>query len=136
MNSVRSAMAENILKHMHGGQIYVDSVGVHIAEMDQFAIEVMAEMGIDMSGHKPKSFDDLEDLSFDLVISLSPEAQHTAVEMTRTMACELEYWPTFDATYVQGSRRQILLAYREARDLLRDRIVRRFSESITISQNC
>lgn len=128
-------MAENILKHMHGGQIYVDSVGVHIAEIDQFAIEVMAEIGIDMSGHRPKSFDDLEDLSFDLVISLSPEAQHAAVEMTRTMACELEYWPTLDATHAQGSRRQIVSAYREARDLLRDRIVRRFGGSIDISSS-
>ena len=87
MNSVRSPMAEGILKQLIGTKIYVDSAGVREGEVDGFAVAVMKEIGIDISKHHAKTFDDLEDSSFDLIISLSPEAQHSAVEMTRTMAC-------------------------------------------------
>jgi len=126
MNSVRSPMAEAILKYLHGHHIYVDSVGVRPGETDGFAIEVMDEIGIDLSQHKTKTFEDLEDSSFDLIISLSPEAQHKAVEMTRTMACDVEFWNTFDATVVEGSRDVRLEAYRQVRDQLMERIKGRF----------
>jgi protein-tyrosine-phosphatase len=126
LNSVRSPMAEAILKHFHGQRIYVDSVGVRPDEIDPFAIAVMDEIGIDVSRHRSKSFEDLEDTSYDLVISLSPEAQHKAVELTRTMACEVEYWPTYDATAVEGSREARIDAYREVRDQILSRILQRF----------
>lgn len=119
-------MAEALLKHLHGRHIYVDSAGVREAEIDPFAVIVMEEIGIDISRHRAKSFDDLEDTSFDLVISLSPEAQHGAVELTRTMACEVEYWPVFDPTAVEGSREEMLAAYRLVRDHLKKRIFERF----------
>ena len=122
LNAVRSPMAEAIAKHLAGDRVYVDSVGVRAGELDGFAIAVMAEIDIDLSRHNPKSFDDLEDSSFDLIVSLTPEAQHKAVEMTRTMACEVEYWPTFDPTITQGSRERILDSYREVRDGLLQRI--------------
>lgn len=127
MNAVRSPMAEGILKHLYGQRVYVDSVGVRKGEIDGFAIAVMDEIGIDLQRHKTKTFDDLEDTSYDLIISLSPEAQHKAVEMTRTMACDVEFWPTFDPTFVEGSREERLAAYRQVRDALLDRIKRRFS---------
>lgn len=126
LNSVRSPMAEAILKHFHGQRIYVDSVGVRPEEIDPFAIAVMDEIGIDISRHRSKSFEDLEDTSYDLVVSLSPEAQHKAVELTRTMACEVEYWPTYDATAVEGSREARIEAYREVRDQIVSRILQRF----------
>jgi protein-tyrosine-phosphatase len=126
LNSVRSPMAESILKHFHGQRIYVDSVGVRPEEVDPFAIAVMDEIGIDISRHRSKSFEDLEDTSYDLVVSLSPEAQHKAVELTRTMACEVEYWPTYDATAVEGSREARIEAYREVRDQIMSRILQRF----------
>ncbi len=119
-------MAEAILKHLHGNRIYVDSVGVRRGPLDAFAVTVMDEIGIDLSRHRVKSFDDLEDSYFDLVISLSPDAQHRAVEMTRTMACELSYWNTFDPTSVRGSRESRLDAYRQVRDHLMARILERF----------
>ncbi len=125
-NSVRSPMAEAMLKHLHGTRIYVDSVGVRTREIDGFVIAVMDEVGIDLASFRPKSFDDLEDSSFDLVITLSPEAQHRAVEMTRTMACEVEYWPTHDPTLAEGSREVRLEAYRQVREALSARIVERF----------
>ncbi len=125
-NTVRSPMAEAILKHLHGRHIYVDSVGVRKGELDGFAVAVMDEMGIDLSHHRPKSFEDLEDTSFDLVTSLSPEAQHKAVEMTRVMACEVEFWNTFDPSFVEGSREVRLEAYRQVRDELMRRIKERF----------
>ncbi len=119
-------MAEAILKQMHGQRIYVDSVGVRAQEIDGFVIAVMDEIGIDLAKHKPKTFDDLEDESFDLIISLSPEAQHKAVDMTRTMACEVEFWNTMDPSIVEGSREERLEAYRQVRDGLMKRIRQRF----------
>ncbi len=125
-NSVRSPMAEGLLKHLLGHKVYVDSVGVRAQEVSGFAVAVMDELGIDISRHRAKTFDDLADSSFDLIVSLSPEAQHSAVEMTRTMACEVEYWPTLDPTAVEGSREAMLSAFRQTRDDLMARIKARF----------
>ena len=127
-NAVRSPMAEGLLKHLFGQRVYVDSVGVRPGALDPFVVEVMGEIGIDISRHRPKSFDDLEDDSFDEVISLSPEAQHRAVEMTRVMACEVTFWNTFDPSMVEGSRDMRLDAYRQVRDQLRQRIHKRFDD--------
>jgi protein-tyrosine-phosphatase len=127
MNSIRSPMAEGILKFLHGDRIYIDSVGVRKKEIDGFCITVMDEIGIDMNQHKTKSFDDLEDSYFDLVIPLSPEAQHKAVEMTRVMACEVEFWNTFDPSIIESEDRETVLnAFRTVRDQLMERIKARF----------
>jgi protein-tyrosine-phosphatase len=114
------------MKYLHGRRIFVDSVGVRAQEIDGFVIAVMDEIGVDMSKHRPKTFDDLEDTSFDLIISLSPEAQHSAVEMTRTMACDVEFWPTMDPSVIEGTREERLDAYRDVRDKLMERIRERF----------
>jgi len=126
-NSVRSPMAEGLLKHLLGHRIYVDSVGVRPAAIDPFVIEVMDELGIDLSNHRGKNFEGLEDTSYDLIVSLSPEAQHQAVELTRTMACEVEFWNTFDPTLIEGNRETRLQAYREVRGTLKKRIEARFT---------
>ncbi|MDJ0949321.1 MAG: arsenate reductase ArsC [Alphaproteobacteria bacterium] len=126
MNSVRSPIAENILKHLLGQRIFVDSVGVRSQDVDGFAIAVMDEIGIDISRHRAKTFDDLEDESFDLVITLSPDAQHRAIEMTRTMACDVEYWRIMDPTIFDGSREEKLEHYRAVRDDIQRRIRERF----------
>ncbi len=126
MNAVRSPMAEAIMKHLYGHLVFVDSVGVRAAEIDGFAVAVMDEIGIDLSRHRGKTFDELDDESFDLVIALSPEAQHHAVEMTRSMACEVEFWHTFDPSIVEGSRETRLDAYRKVRDELIEKIEARF----------
>ncbi len=119
-------MAEALLKHLLGHRVYVDSAGVRAGEVDPFAVEVIEELGIDLSRHKSKSFDDLEDTSYDLIISLSPEAQHKAVELTRTMACEVEFWMTMDPSIIEGNREVRLDAYRAVRDQLKKRIEERF----------
>lgn len=126
LNSVRSPMAEGILKALYPRQVFVDSAGVRKQPVDPLAVEVMDEIGLDISKHRSKTFDDLEDSSFDLIVSLSPEAQHTAVDMTRTMSCDVEFWNTFDPTIIEGSREQRLSAYREVRDFLNKRIRTRF----------
>ena len=125
-NSIRSPMAESILKFLHGRRVYVDSVGVRKREINGFVVTVMEEIGVDMSLHKSKTFSDLEDLSYDLVIALSPEAQHQAMELTRVMACEVQFWPTFDPSIVEGRREARLQAYRQVRDDLMGRIKERF----------
>ena len=126
MNSVRSPMAEALMKHLHGKRVFVDSVGVRVRDVDPFVVEVMKELGIDLARHRGKTFDALADTSFDVVVALSPEAQHKAVELTRTTACDVEYWPTFDPTIFEGRRKQTLQAYRDVRDGLLKRIRARF----------
>ena len=125
-NAVRSPMAEALMKSLFGHLVYIDSAGVRREEINPFAVAVMDEIGIDLSRHRSKTIEDLEDTSFDLVVSLSPQAQHHAVELTRTMACEVVYWNTFDATVVVGNRETRLAAFREVRGGLLDRIKRRF----------
>ena len=126
LNAVRSPMAAALLRHLTRGGIYIESAGVRAGDLDPLAVEVMGEIGLQIAKHKPRRFEDLEDGSFDLVITLSPEAQHKAVEMTRTAATRVEYWPTMDPTAVEGSREQRLMAYRTVRDQLLQRLKRRF----------
>ena len=126
LNALRSPMAEGLLKLLHHRRIFVDSVGVRAGQLAPFAVAVMDEIGIDISRHRAKSFDSLEDTSFDLIISLSPEAHHRALEMTRTMACDVEFWNTFDPSVIEGSREVCLAAYRDVRDTLMRRIQDRF----------
>lgn len=128
MNVVRSPMAAAILRHLAGQSIYVRSAGVRAGELDPFVNVVMEELGIDISSHQPHTLQDLDDASFDLIVTLSPEAHHQALEFTRTMAVDVVYWPTMDATAMlgQGSREQILDAYRGVRDQLFKKIKRFF----------
>ena len=125
MNSVRSPMAEAIARHYFGKSLYVQSAGVRKGEPSGFAASSLAEIGIDGSRHKPRTLEELEEwegLNFDLIVSLSPEAHHAALELTRTLAADVEYWPTPDPTITQGSREQVLDAYRDVRDGLSYRI--------------
>jgi len=126
MNAVRSPMAAAMLRHLAGRKLYVKSAGVRAGELDPLAVEAMEEIGLEIGKHQPRCFEDLEDGSFDLVITLSPEAQHKAVELTRTAATRVEYWPTLDPTAVEGSLEQRLLAYRAVRDQLMERLKQRF----------
>ena len=122
MNAVRSPMAEALAKQFFGRDIYFASAGVRAGELDGFAVAAMEELGIDISKHKPHTFEDLEDSSFDVIISLSPEAHHRALEFTRTMAVDVIYWPTIDPTAVQGTRENVLDAYRNVREGLSKKI--------------
>jgi protein-tyrosine-phosphatase len=129
LNAVRSPMAAGIFRELFGKSIYVGSAGVQRGELDPFAVAVMAEIGIDIARHKPHTFeelDELEGLNFDLIVTLSPRAHHKALELTRTMAAAVEYWPTHDPTAVEGSREQRLEAYRAVRDALMTHIRERF----------
>ncbi|MFO1168206.1 MAG: arsenate reductase ArsC [Rhodoblastus sp.] len=121
-NAVRSPMAEAIARYYYGREIYFASAGVKEGELDPFAVAAMDDIGIDIHKYKPHTFEDLEDSSFDLIVSLSPEAHHKALEFTRTLAVDVVYWPTVDPTAVQGSREQMLDAYRAVRDGLKKRI--------------
>ena len=128
LNAVRSPMAAAILRHLGGRRIYVESAGVRAGEVDPFVAAVMDEIGIDMTRHEPRTLAELHDTTFDLIVTLSPEAHHQALELTRTMAVDVEYWPTFDASIMigQGNREQTLESYRAVRDRLFQRIKSRF----------
>ena len=137
LNAVRSPMAAAVLKRMLGSSLYVGSVGVRKGELDPFAGAVMEEIGIDINDHKPITFDELEDLeglNFDLIVTLSPEAHHKALELTRVLAVEVEYWPTADPTVVEGSREQRLEAYRAVRDQLAQNIRERFVARVSVNE--
>ena len=130
LNRVRSPMAAALLRRHWRGQVHIDSCGLEAsAEPDPFAVAVMGEIGLDLSGHVPKTFDTLEDGSFDVVVSLTPQAQARAAEMARGYAVEVEHWPIADPTLGQGSREQRLQLYRQVRDELDQRIARRFLAS-------
>ena len=131
-NSVRSPMAASLLQQMFPQTLYVRSAGVKKGEPDPFVAAVMAELGQDISSHKPMTFEELEDwegLNFDLIITLAPEAHHKALDLTRTLAAEVEYWPTHDPTGTEGNREQKLAAYREVCDTLLLRIRKRFAKA-------
>ncbi|MFK7792698.1 MAG: low molecular weight phosphatase family protein [Devosiaceae bacterium] len=128
MNAVRSPVAELLAKHLVPGKFYIQSAGVRAGEADPFTVAIMEEMGLDLAKHRPRTFEDIEDSFFDLIITLAPEAHHRALELTRDQAVDVEYWPTVDPTLVQGSREHILTAYRSMRDGLAKRITSRFSD--------
>jgi protein-tyrosine-phosphatase len=122
MNAVRSPMAEALAREMLPASTFLASAGVHAGERDPFVDVVLAEAGLTLGSHPPRTLDDLEDDYFDLIVTLAPEAHHAALELTRSMAVEVEYWPTADPTLAVGSREHILDAYRDVRDRLSARI--------------
>ena len=121
-NAVRSVMAETMAKRIVGRSIYVQSAGVRPGRHDPFVDAVMDELGIDTARHRPRRFEDLEDDNFDMIVTLSPEAHHRALEYTRAMAVDVVYWPTADPTATEGSRDSVLAAYRATREGLARRI--------------
>ena len=127
LNAIRSPMAAAIMHHHFGHKTYVASAGIAAGDPDPFVGIIMDEIGIDLKKHRPHSFEDLEDSAFDLLITLSPEAELRAKDMSRTMAIQIESWPIDDPSRVSGSREQILESYRAVRDDLVKRITERFS---------
>ena len=130
LNSIRSPMAAAALREMLGDSFRVASAGVRKGELDPFAVAAMAEIGIDIKDHEPATIEELEDLDgldFDLIVTLAPEAHHTALALTHRIAAEIEYWPTADPTVIEGSREQRLDGYRAVRDQLIARIKERFA---------
>jgi protein-tyrosine-phosphatase len=128
MNAIRSPMAEGLMKRRFGGRVFIDSCGLRKADqIDPMAVLVMDELGVDLFKHRPKTFDQLEDDSFDLIISLAPQAHHRALEFTRHLAVEVEYWPTLDPSAVEGSRDIRMDTYRDVRNALDKRISERFA---------
>lgn len=121
-------MAEVLTESLFPSQFYVASAGVLPGDRDPFVDAVLAEIGLDLGEHRPHSLADLGDLNFDLAVTLSPEAHHRTLDLTRVWAIDVEYWPTPDPSAATGSRNQILAAYRELRDLLERRIRERFGE--------
>lgn len=126
-NAIRSPMAEALARKAWPHSVFWASAGVRAGERDPFVDVVLAEAGLSLGDRLPRTLDDLEDGYFDLIVTLSPQAHHAALELTRSMAVEVEYWPTLDPTTVNGTREQILAAYREVRDRLAARIAERFA---------
>ncbi|MGE5267957.1 MAG: low molecular weight phosphatase family protein [Deltaproteobacteria bacterium] len=131
LNAVRSPMAAAILQHLAGPRVRVMSAGVRRGHADPFVMAVMDEIGIDVTAHQPKVFRDLGRETFSTIVTLSPEAQHHAVELTRIMKADVEYWPTFDPSMLptEAGRAAILAAYRKLRDDLLEKIKHRFAIS-------
>jgi protein-tyrosine-phosphatase len=126
LNEVRSPMAEGIMKRFHGSRVFVDSAGVREGDRDPFMIEVMREIGVDMSRHQPKTMSNLEADSFELVIALSNFAKEKAEDLTRYTHCDVRAWEIPDPTEAEGSREARLTAYRQVRDLLQQKILELF----------
>ena len=133
-NAVRSPMAEGMMKKFYGKETYVQSAGVKgDMEVDGFTVAVCEEIGVPLSRHRVRSFDQMEDWGddlggFDLIVALSPASQRRALEATRLFHLDVEYWPILDPTGLGEGREERLRAYRQARDQIRDRMVARFGE--------
>jgi arsenate reductase len=131
-NAVRSPMAEGIMKKLYGTECYIQSVGVkNDLEIDGFSISVCQELGVELSRHQSRSFDEMEEWgddlsSFDLVLALSPASQRRALELTRFYHLEVEYWPIIDPTGLGSSRETQLVNYRQARDQIMSRLIERW----------
>ena len=130
INAVRSAMAEAMVKHAFPGKTFVDSCGVTPGIQDGFATAVMHEIGLDMSAHEPKSFDDLNSEFYDVIISFSPEAHDAARVLTENIDCETLYWPVDNLANLTGSREEMLRAYRHVRDNIRGKLSIYFGKEI------
>ncbi|WP_208636349.1 low molecular weight phosphatase family protein [Mesorhizobium helmanticense] len=126
MNAVRSPMAELLARRALPATIFVASAGVRAGERDPFVDAVLAEDGLSLGERHPRTLDDLEDDYFDLIVTLAPEAHHAALELTRSLAVDVEYWPTPDPTNAGGTREQVMAAYRDVRERLKARISSRF----------
>jgi protein-tyrosine-phosphatase len=135
-NAVRSPMAEGIMKKFYGTGTYVQSVGVmNDLEIDGFAIAVCQELGVELSRHRSRSFDEMEqwgdDLSsFDLVVALSPASQRRALELTRFFHLDVEYWLVMDPTGIGETRETKINAYRQTRDQIADQLIRRWGRPL------
>jgi protein-tyrosine-phosphatase len=131
-NAVRSPMAEGLMKKLHGRNLFVQSAGVHHdVDVDPFMVAVAKEIGVDISRHRPKSFHEMEDWgddlgAFDMIVALSPAAQHRALEYTEHLSIEVLYWPTLDPTGIGDRREQKLDAYRQTRDQILRSIIATF----------
>jgi protein-tyrosine-phosphatase len=134
MNAVRSPIAEALARKALPSTIFVASAGVRLGERDPFVDAVLAEDGLSLEDRLPRTLDDLEDGYFDLIVTLAPEAHHAALELTRSIAVEVEYWPTADPTTAAGTREQIMAAYRDVRERLKARIVQRFTGRASASE--
>ena len=127
-NAVRSPMAEGIMKKLYGTDTYVQSVGViNDLEIDGFSIAVCDEIGVELSRHRSRSFDEMErwgdDLSsFDLIVALSPASQRRALELTRLFHLAVEYWPILDPTGIGETREMKLVSYRQTRDQILNKL--------------
>ncbi|WP_296738888.1 low molecular weight phosphatase family protein [Mesorhizobium sp.] len=127
MNAVRSPMAEQLARRVLPATTFVASAGVRGGERDPFVDAVLAEEGLSLGERQPRTLEELEDDYFDLIVTMAPEAHHAALELTRSLAVEVEYWPMPDPTDTSGTREQIMAAYRDLRERLKARISRRFS---------
>ncbi|CAN0653873.1 low molecular weight phosphatase family protein [Nitratireductor aquimarinus] len=126
MNAIRSPMAEALARQSLPAGVFLASAGLRAGERDPFVDAVLDEKGLSLGARQPQSIEELADTNFDLIITLSPEAHHRALDMTRTIAADVEYWPTMDPTVVSGTRDQIVAAYRDVRDRLAASIAQRF----------
>ncbi|WP_281406250.1 low molecular weight phosphatase family protein [Aquamicrobium sp. LC103] len=126
MNAIRSPIAEQLARGMLPSSVFVASAGVRPGRRDPFVDAVLEEAGLSLGDRQPLLLEDMEDAYFDLIVTLAPEAHHAALELTRSMAVEVEYWPMPDPTDVSGTREQIMAAYRDLRERIAARIAARF----------
>ncbi|MDP0929361.1 low molecular weight phosphatase family protein [Paracoccus onubensis] len=135
-NAVRSPMAEGIMKKLYGHAAYIQSAGVkNDLEIDGFAISVCEEIGVRISNHQSRSFDEMKDWGddlggFDLIVALSPASQRQALELTRYFHLDVEYWPIMDPTGLGEGREDRLRAYRQTRDQIMSNMIERFGPAI------
>lgn len=112
-NSARSQMAEGLMRHLAGDRYDVFSAGTHPSIVRPEAIEVMSEIGIDISGHRSKSLDEFTGQHFDVVITVCSKANDNCPVYP---GAERLAWDFEDPAAVEGSHEQRAQAFRRIRD--------------------
>jgi arsenate reductase len=120
-NSCRSQMAEGLCRHLHGDSIEAFSAGIETHGLNPDAVEVMAEIGVDISGHRSKTVDDLPGKEFDLVITVCGHADETCPVFpggTKVVHRGFDDPPKLAAN--AASHEEALAHYRRVRDEIRE----------------
>jgi arsenate reductase len=117
-NSARSQMAEGLLRALGGGMLDVESAGTKPSSVRPEAIAAMAELGIDLSGHRSKSADEFANQPFDLVLTVCDNARETCPVYPG--AKRLIHHSFEDPAHISGTEEERVAAFRRVRDQIRE----------------
>ena len=126
LNSIRSPMAEGLMKQRYSSDIYIQSCGLEAGEFNDLMVAVMKEKGIDMSAHSSRTLESLSDTSFDVAIAFTEDVAGALKAVFDDSDTDIELWPTPDPTADAMDVRAMMNNFRAVRDTIEARIVRKF----------
>ena len=124
-NSCRSQMAEGFARHLAGDVHRVYSAGTAPKQIHPVAIQVMKEVGIDISGQHSKGMESIPSNEIERIITLCAESAEDCPALPKRV--EHIHWPLRDPGLAQGTQEEILRSFREVRNQIRERVEKLFA---------